>query len=333
MIYGSVCSGIEAATVAWEPLGWKPAWYSEIDKRANRVLEYHYPTIPNYGDLTKLYENKNVLKTKTDLIAGGTPCQSFSYTGLREGLNHPNGKLALEYLRLISVVRPRWFVWENVAMALTNDEGRTFKRILSEIQKIGYGFAYRVLDAQYFGVPQKRHRVFIIGHSSGDYRLPACALCESEDVSQFATERSGRKEKNQLRNSKERTNKAVPKIIGEIDWLAIKLHTEISSTLQAANNGQLALDKNGIRTFTPQECERLMGFPDDYTKIDNFTRPMRKKLCGNSMAVPVMKWIGEGIQYVEDHQEECLKIFPETIKSMLITKKQETNISIFDSFR
>ena len=161
MIYGSVCSGIEAATAAWHPLGWRPAFFSEIEAFPSAVLKHHYPDVPNYGDMTKFKEWPDAA---IDVLVGGTPCQSFSVAGLRKGLDDPRGNLTLVYLALAAKYRPAWVVWENVPGVLSDDEGRTFGAFLGGLAKLGYGFAYRVLDAQFFRVAQRRRRVFVVGH-------------------------------------------------------------------------------------------------------------------------------------------------------------------------
>jgi DNA (cytosine-5)-methyltransferase 1 len=190
VIYGSVCSGIEAATVAWHPLGWKPAWFSEIEKFPSAVLNHHYPRVPNLGDMTKLHDNETFRNTRIDLLVGGTPCQSFSVAGLRKGLDDPRGNLALEFLRLVDIKLPEWFVWENVPGVLSSSGGRDFGSFLGAIQKLGYGFAYRILDAQFFGVPQRRRRVFVVGHL-GNWRPAAAVLFECESL--LGNSSSGRK--------------------------------------------------------------------------------------------------------------------------------------------
>jgi DNA (cytosine-5)-methyltransferase 1 len=181
MIYGSVCSGIEAATVAWHPLGWKAAFYSEIDKFPSAVLAHHYPAVPNFGDFTTIQPDQH---DAIDLLVGGTPCQSFSIAGLRGGMADSRGNLALEYLRLADRARPRWLVWENVPGVLSSNGGRDFGAILGGMGELGYGVAYRVLDAQYCrvdgfwrAVPQRRRRVFVVGYL-GDWRRAAAVLFE-----------------------------------------------------------------------------------------------------------------------------------------------------------
>jgi DNA (cytosine-5)-methyltransferase 1 len=178
MKYLSVCSGIEAATVAWHPLGWKAAAYSEIEKFPSAVLEHHYPTVPNLGDMTKFKEWD---LDSIDLLVGGTPCQSFSVAGLRKGLEDPRGNLALVYCGILDRFRPQWFVWENVPGVLSSNSGRDFGSFLGALAELGYGFAYRVLDAQYFGVAQRRRRVFVVGYF-GDWRPAAEVLFEPESV-------------------------------------------------------------------------------------------------------------------------------------------------------
>lgn len=184
--YGSVCSGIEAASVAWYPLGWRASFLSEIEAFPRAVLKHHYPEVPLHGDFTTIKAGEY---QPIDLLVGGTPCQSFSVAGLRGGLSDERGNLALEYLRLADRLCPRWLVWENVPGVLSSAGGRDFGSILGGLVELGYGFAYRVLDAQYvrvdgFGraVPQRRRRVFVVGHL-GDWRRAAAVLFEPESLS------------------------------------------------------------------------------------------------------------------------------------------------------
>jgi len=185
MIFGSLCSGIEAASVAWAPLGWRCAFVSEIDRNARKVLAHHYPDVPNHGDMTKFKEWPD---HAIDLLAGGTPCQSFSVAGLRKGLDDPRGNLMLTYLAIAARYRPRWLVWENVPGVLSSGGGRDFGAFLGGLAELGYGFAYRVLDAQYVrvhshpgAVPQRRRRVFVVGHLA-DWRRAAAVLLERQSL-------------------------------------------------------------------------------------------------------------------------------------------------------
>jgi DNA (cytosine-5)-methyltransferase 1 len=217
MRYLSVCSGIEAVSVAWGPLGWQPALFAEIDpfccwllrSRYGASRPMHMPSphdapsrkeakqraaairnvvalaadgaVINAGDFTKIgAEDVGTI----DLLAGGTPCQSFSIAGKRAGLDDPRGNLTIEFARLAGRLRPLWLVWENVPGVLSIDDGRTFGAFLGMLVKLGYGVAYRVLDAQHFGVPQRRRRVFVVGHL-GDWRAAAAVLLERSSLSGY----------------------------------------------------------------------------------------------------------------------------------------------------
>lgn len=161
MKYVSLFSGIEAASVAWDGLGWEPLCFAELDEFPSAVLAERFPDVPNVGDVTKV--NWKKYRNKVDLVVGGSPCQSFSVAGKREGLQGESG-LMFEYIRAIREIRPRWFLWENVPGALSSECGEAFRQLLSEMDKLGYGLAWRVLDAQFFGVAQRRRRVFLVGH-------------------------------------------------------------------------------------------------------------------------------------------------------------------------
>jgi DNA (cytosine-5)-methyltransferase 1 len=178
MRYLSVCAGIEAATVAWHHMGWEAAGYSEIEKFPSQVLEHHYPNVPKLGDMTK-YKEWDI--GTVNLLVGGTPCQSFSVAGLRKGMADPRGNLALVYCGILDHFRPKWFVWENVPGVLSSNGGRDFGSFLGAVAELGYGFAYRVLDAQWFGVAQRRRRVFVVG-CLGDWRRAAAVLFERQSL-------------------------------------------------------------------------------------------------------------------------------------------------------
>lgn len=199
--YFSVCSGIEAATVAWKPLGWHCAGVSEIDRFPRAVLEHRLGAVPVeadhvwsegqnftplFGDFTKI-EAHHV--GPVDVLVGGTPCQSFSVAGKRLGLDDPRGNLTLEFLALAQRVRPTWILWENVPGILSHDGGRTFGTFLGLLEQCGFRWAYRVLDAQFtrvgrFGraVPQRRRRVFVVGYSGAAGINPAAVLFDRESL-------------------------------------------------------------------------------------------------------------------------------------------------------
>ena len=186
MKYLSVCSGIEAASVAWHSMGWEPVGFSEIDPFASAVLAARFPHVPNLGNMES-FRDWNL--PPFDVLVSGTPCQSFSVAGLRKGLDDPRGNLALVLLGLVDRFRPRYIVWENVPGVLSSSGGRDFGSFLGALAELGYGFAYRVLDAQFIrveshprAVPQRRRRVFVVGHSGGDARTAASILLEPDGV-------------------------------------------------------------------------------------------------------------------------------------------------------
>ena len=183
--YASVCSGVEAASLAWEPLGWKPVWFSEIEPFPCAVLRERYPDVPNLGDMTKIKGED--YRGLVDLLVGGTPCQGFSTAGKQGGLDDERSVLCLSFLNLVRAMRPRWFVWENVPGVFSTNGGEDFKAFLRAIDEIGYSCAWRVLDAQYCrvdgyprAVPQRRRRVFVVGHLGADWRYPAAVLFEPD---------------------------------------------------------------------------------------------------------------------------------------------------------
>lgn len=205
MNYLSVCSGIEAASQAWADLGWTPVAFSEIESAPCRVLAHHYPNVPNWGDMKKFKEWPDAT---VNVLCGGTPCQSFSNAGDRAGLDDPRGHLMLTYGAIAARYRPEWLVWENVPGVLSSNEGRDFASLLGLLsgQRIeppeggwqsagfvaghpnAYGLAWRVLDAQFVrvdshprAVPQRRNRVFVVGHL-GDWRRAAAVLLERESL-------------------------------------------------------------------------------------------------------------------------------------------------------
>ena len=542
MRYLSVCSGIEAASVAWHDLSWTPVAFSEIEAFPSAVLAHHYPTTPNWGDMTKFKEwpdacrcvsnRQHELSVQTgqacagnwgmqrpaihteqkapscggdhpskrgfcetcggaifDVLVGGTPCQSFSVAGLRKGLADPRGNLMLTYLAIADRYRPEWLVWENVPGVLSSNGGRDFASLLRGMAELGYGFSYRILDAQYFGVAQRRRRVFVVANARS-WQRAAAVLFERHSLSgDSAPSRKKGKEAsgtftartNISRNNPEHLVHGVAFSCSEVgptmgssgppysrtgnervesDALAISVYgidgeqnateemisnadayfipmnspvsfsatmsevqtnNDLSSTLQAKNQMAVALgepvpydffqitapvnsqnrspgdpchtlardnaahatimqsiaiqgtligsgenagpqgsgaDVSGamftltkmdvhavaigldeeqnarvdgfgtlkarmegggfqgtvmtpamqVRRLTPVECERLQGFPDNYTAVPYRNKPAsdgpRYKALGNSMAVPVMRWIGERIQKVLNINEE-----------------------------
>lgn len=452
MRYLSVCSGIEAATVAWTPLGWQAVAFAEIEKFSGALLAYRYPDVPNLGDMRGIKSAD--FRGKIDVLVGGTPCQSFSVAGLRRGLEDERGSLALEFVRIADESEPAFVVWENVPGVLS-DRGNAFGCFLGALAgeasqleppggswtNSGYvlgpqrSIAWRTLDAQYFGLAQRRKRVFLVacprngtdprkvlfeygglrrdsapsrqtaedvagtlegrlGSSRGavtppgaitqaltgrmgeggpddnkaqggfyvaafggecsrgrdiatslgahdrrqwetDTFIAAALRAEGFDASEDGTGRQNlvvapQLTGNQYSDHESREGLLVPtqfpcpasanpKSVDMVACVAIRgreggANVEMradgtANTLRASEGGRggegcgAVLHRSAIRRLTPRECERLQGFPDDYTLIPYRGKPAadcadgpRYKALGNSMAVPVMRWIGERIQ-------------------------------------
>lgn len=311
MTYRTFCSGIGAPETAWASLGWRCLSASEIEPAACAVLAARH-TAPNVGDMTTCTERMS--DEPTDLVVGGTPCQSFSVAGLRRGLADPRGNLALVYLAVVERLRPRWVVWENVPGVLSSNRGRDFGAFVGALVELGYGFAYRVLDAQYVrvdtharAVPQRRRRVFVVGHV-GDWRRAAKVLLERASLCGHPPPR---------REAGSDVATALTCGLGsggadaaraQAGWiqpvanpLTHRMNKGVNSTL---DEGQTVVACGlAVRLLTPRECERLQGFPDDYTLVEYRGKPMsdsaRYRMLGNSMAVNVMRWIGQRIAAVD----------------------------------
>jgi DNA (cytosine-5)-methyltransferase 1 len=357
--YLSVCSGIEAATVAWHPLGWQPVGFSEIEPFPSAVLAHHYPNVPNYGDMTK-HKEWPLGPGTIDLLVGGTPCQSFSVAGLRRGLSDPRGGLMLTYLEIAQRLRPRWVVWENVPGVLSSAGGRDFGSFLGALGELGYGWAYRVLDAQWVrthkhprAVPQRRRRVFVVGRlierGAGDWAAAAKVLLESESVQRDSPKKrkatevapadaeGGAGSGGWMPNNPGVVSSVCTKwskgtggpsgsehfnLVTQPTTVAVGFNWQNGGGYGKANDGLgITVEGTGplqrcntpavaqsmtVRRLTPRECERLQGFPDDYTLIpwrkktaEDCPDGLRYKALGNSMAVNCMAWIGERIAAYE----------------------------------
>lgn len=207
MRYISLFSGIEAASVAWEPLGWEPVAFAEIEPFPCAVLKKRFPNVPNLGDVSKV--DWSPYRGAVDVVVGGSPCQAFSIAGGRGGLLDPRGQLMLEFVRAVREIGPRFVLWENVPGVLSQDGGRAFGTLLRELEDCGLSCAWRVLDAQFVRVPvwgdngevagwvgpvaQRRRRVFLVGHAR--VGCAAAVLFESQGVcGDFASSREEREE-------------------------------------------------------------------------------------------------------------------------------------------
>lgn len=205
MKYLSLFSGIEAASVAWADLDLEPVAFCEIDKFPSAVLAHHFPNIPNLGDITRVdwHEFKRQHGT-IDVIVGGSPCQSFSIAGGRESLGGES-RLMFEYIRAVQDIRPRWLLWENVPGVLSTKDN-AFGQLLAELEKFGYGLAWRVLDAQFFGVAQRRRRVFLVGYL-GNVGGAAAVLFEPESVR--GNTKTSKQKRKELARTAERSTRTV----------------------------------------------------------------------------------------------------------------------------
>ena len=393
MRYGSLCSGIEAASVAWEPLSWQPTWFAEIEPFPCAVLSHHWPHIPNHGDMTQLVGKiLNGTVEAPDILVGGTPCQAFSVAGLRGSLDDERGNLTLVLIRILDAIDfirarngqpPCILVWENVPGVL-NTKDNAFGCFLGGLagedmplepagQKwtnagcvLGHKrrIAWHILDAQYFGVPQRRRRVFVV--SSAGSADPAEILFERqsqaghpaagaetrEDPAAFIEGSFGTYRQSAVGGTVKASGGALQggsetllvvhgrqtpctsdkaftldcQHSGNTNVVCIHGNT-IGRQLHNGGNGTGAIqdgtsytltatdrhavsDGLHIRRLTPVECERLQGFPDNHTRIPWRGKPAaecpdspRYKAIGNSMAVPVMRWMGERIKQVNQIKE------------------------------
>lgn len=334
LTYGSVCSGIEAASVAWECLGFKPLWFSEIEPFPCAVLAHHWPDIPNHGDMTTLTDrilNREI--PAPDILVGGTPCQAFSIAGLRNSLSDERGNLTLEIVRILNAIdfarkqdgkRPAILVWENVPGVLSTKDnafGCFLGAIAGEDIPIqpagkkwtGAGFvsgqkrdiAWRTLDAQFFGVPQRRRRIFLVASAREDISVEKI-LFEPESVCwniKTITNKKTYIARTLTTRPGLRLNASVDTFIvvnGRQDPITSDIACPVDT--QPSTNIFVEYEYPHVRRLTPLECERLQGFPDNHTRIPYRNKSAnecpdtpRYKAIGNSMAVPVMRWIGKRI--------------------------------------
>jgi DNA (cytosine-5)-methyltransferase 1 len=316
---GSVCSGIEAASVAWGELGFKFNWFSETAKFPSKILSLHYPETPNLGDMCLIPDLLRAGKIAApDLICGGTPCQAFSLAGWKKGLADDRGNLTLKFVDIIEAndaVRKSenlpgtMIFWENVEGVL-RDKTNAFGCLLASLAGFVHdeaihkwpqsglirgpirNIAWRVIDAKYFGLPQQRKRLYLI---AGDKNFnPEEILFE---IGSFSNQNIYTK--NELQFTK--NQHTIEVFRAYTDCLYSAYGTKWNGNA-AAYNGSLFVKQGAkLRRFTPLECERLMGFPDDYTKIDGASATVRYQATGNSWPVPVVRWLGSRIADYKKH--------------------------------
>lgn len=436
--FGSVCSGIEAASVAWHPLGWRAAWLSEIEPFPSRVLAHHYPDVPNLGDMTTIAARVRSGEVEApDVLVGGTPCQSFSVAGLRGGLSDERGNLALEFVRIADAIddrrpTPAWILWENVPGVLS-DKGNAFGCFLAGLVGADAPLvpldgwrnagvvagprrvaAWRILNSEFFGVAQRRRRIFVLARGgAGAWACADALLPLGESVSRNPPARRAQREAvaetlgggssargwaddtdrmtfvptvspalkardakgpssdgdgdgaplvaHSLRGeghdaSEDGTGRGVPLVFDETQITSptnrcqpregdpshplaagarpptIAFHNRqdpdvsgvVTHPLGAKDNGlgvcipdvaqpvrgniynnsdpgmeaSMHVALGGARRLTPRECARLQGFPDEYLDMPGAADGGKYRALGNSMAVPVMNYIGRRIAAV-----------------------------------
>ena len=326
--------------MAWHPLGWQAAWLSEIEPFPSAVLKHHYPDVPNLGDMTTLPDRIASGEVEApDLFCGGTPCQAFSVAGLRKSLDDARGNLSMTFCEIANAIDtaragasqpPAIIFWENVPGVLSTKDnafGCFIAGLAGETDPVEpprgkwpnagvvlgpqRTVAWRILDAQYFGVAQRRRRVFVVASARDEFD-PATVLFEFDGVRRDIAPSREAGERiapcvtvgppfSRTGNERVECEAIVPQPYTVGNTLTARMHKGINSTL---DEGQTpVLEETGVRRLTPVECERLQGFPDNYTAIPWRGNPITKcpdgpryKALGNSWAVPVVRWIGKRIQ-------------------------------------
>lgn len=332
---GSICSGIEAASVAWEPLGMKFEWFSEIADFPSRVLTDKYPNIQNLGDMNKIPDKiMSEEISAPDLLCGGTPCQAFSLAGWKNGLNDDRGNLTLRFvdiadsndmMRSKKGKEPSIIFWENVEGVLT-DKTNAFGCLVSSLAglenaielrkwpKAGVlhgpkrNIAWRVLDAKFFGLPQQRRRLYLL--AGGKDFFPENVLFEHHcnELNEYPSANlSFEKDGHHFEVFREYT-----------DCLYSAYGTKWNGNAAAYNGSLFVVQDDRIRRISPLECERLMGFPDNYTDLPGAKKTNRYQAIGNSWAVPVVKWIG---QRLLQYNGDSLRL--DEKKSFMLTRLSE----------
>ncbi|HAV7961540.1 TPA: DNA cytosine methyltransferase [Escherichia coli] len=319
LTYGSVCSGIEAASVAWEPLGMTPLWFAEIEPFPARLLAHHWPDVPNLGDMTTIAAKiRDGIVDAPDVLVGGTPCQSFSIAGLRGGIDDPRGALTKAFVDIANAIDeqrtnqgkpPCIVLWENVPGVLSSDDnafGCFLGGLVGEESPIvlpweiwshcGYmsgparQLAWNVLDAQYYGVRQSRQRTFVCATANRFFDttavLPFPEGC-SRALASFA--------KRQKRLSVPVDGGTLYRFRRTDSYVADGLSSTLSARDYKDARDLVVAPDGRVRGLSAEEYEILMGFPVGHTDIPGASHSARVKALGNSMAVPVMRWTGQRI--------------------------------------
>lgn len=310
MTCGSLFSGIGGIDLGFQRAGFEIAWQVEIDNAARSVLSRHWPDVPKFEDVCKVGKKQ---LSKVDVIAFGSPCQDFSVAGQRAGISGKRSGLFFEAIRIVRQLRPTFAVWENVPGVFSSDRGRGFTAVIGAFLECGArDVAWRVLDAQYLGVAQRRERVFLVadfrGQRAGEILFESACMCGHpptrgkawEGVAATPRGRSANRGVSEPGRGEDGTGRGTPIVFdwqsgGEVRHNISEAHTSAlnSSQTPAVQNRQ------GVRRLTPRECERLQGLPDDWTQYTANGKEQkdgpRYKQIGNGVAVPVLEWIARRI--------------------------------------
>ena len=310
--YLSICSGIESVSVAWKPLGWEAMGFSEIDPFRSAILQYHYPEVKNYGDFTKI--TKESFSETPDVLVGGTPCATFSIAGLRKGLGEDRGNLALEFILLIKRIKPTWVLWENVFGVLSSNGGRDFASFLGALAECGYGFAYRVLDAQYTrtqrfprAIPQRRRRVFVVGHI-GNWKNPAKVLFNTTSMQENPPpirrkqERIARESTHRLARRGEYVPDGVAGTIAARDW---KSSTDLIVEKPPIMVRHSQTGSNG-KNWTDEDVSWSLTANDIYTVIETSTPDKTARIYKDEVSPTLTAMTGGNRQPIifKDHNPD-----------------------------
>ena len=297
------------------PEDWQRVGFSEIDKYANMVLRYRFPDVKNYGDI-------NAIKWEEvpdfEVLFGGTPCQDLSLAGKRKGLAGERSGLLFKFVEALKAKKPEYFVWENVKGALSSNQGWDFAEVLNQFSEAGYRRWWQVLNAKHFGVPQNRERIFIVGFRD---RSPPDVFFEP-GVSTEDNELQGQPTANTLRARYNQNLSGGSYIIEDKQYAQdcttsssgkeINYHLKSESgtlKLQSGNQHEYLLANAKIRRLTPRECERLMSWPDDWTRWGTdekgnkveISDTQRYKMAGNGVVSNVVKWLIENVILRDNH--------------------------------
>ena len=307
MRYFSTFSGAEGIGMGF-PEHWECIGFSEIHTGSSAILNYHWPNIKNYGDISAIDWST---VPDFDLLIGGSPCQDLSIAGKRAGLEGERSSLFFEYVRALREKQPAYFLWENVAGALSSNEGWDFAEVQAHLAESGYALWWQLLNAKYFGVPQKRTRIIVVGARNG--RIPEVLFKQGDDsrdseeereeetASQSLTTRSGRQDptaQTYIANPLT-TRQNAPSSTQRREY-----ENYVANSITTHSGGSqleetLAQEGLSIRRFTPLESERIMTWPDGHTQygrredgsIFELSDAQRYFACGNGVATGMIREI------------------------------------------